>query len=146
MSRSPYTAMSRSPYTKVFDAENRLVHVTANGETTEFIHDGDGNRVKKIDGDGATAYVGGYYEELVPTSAQIVLQPGPEEGMDTYVGQSNPDNSCGSAPLSPSLPLPSSPVVVTAPCHLLSCRSFNVTAHPEAITASEARPILFGRN
>jgi RHS repeat-associated protein len=49
-------------YIQEFDAENRLVRVTANGETSEFIYDGDGNRVRKIDGDGATAYVGGYYE------------------------------------------------------------------------------------
>ncbi|MDY7078847.1 MAG: LamG-like jellyroll fold domain-containing protein [Chloroflexota bacterium] len=49
-------------YTQDFDAENRLVRVTADSETTEFIYDGDGQRVKKIDGSGTTAYVGGHYD------------------------------------------------------------------------------------
>jgi hypothetical protein len=37
-------------------------------------------------------------------------------------------------------------VVVMAPFYLSSCRSFNVTDHPEATTESEGRPILFGRD
>ena len=32
------------------------------------------------------------------------------------------------------------------PCYLLFYRSFNVTAHPETITGSEGRSILFGRD
>jgi len=39
-------------YTQVFDAENRLVSVTANSQTTQFVYDGDGNLVKKIKPDG----------------------------------------------------------------------------------------------
>jgi hypothetical protein len=30
-------------YTQVFDAENRLISVTVNGQTTQFVYDGNGN-------------------------------------------------------------------------------------------------------
>jgi RHS repeat-associated protein len=50
-------------YTQVFDVENRLISVTVNGQTTQFIYDSDGNLVKKIKPDGSkTLYVGGIYE------------------------------------------------------------------------------------
>jgi hypothetical protein len=63
-----------------------------------------------------------------------------------WVLSTNNAPPAGGAPLSSSLSLPSSPVVVTAPCYLLSCRSFNVTAHPEPITSSEDLSVLFGRD
>jgi YD repeat-containing protein len=53
------------------DAENRLVSVTVNSQTTQFVYDGDGNLVKKIEPDGVCtiypstelrASVGGVYE------------------------------------------------------------------------------------
>jgi YD repeat-containing protein len=50
-------------YTQVFDVENRLISVTVNGQTTQFVYDSDGNLVKKIKPDGSkTLYVGGIYE------------------------------------------------------------------------------------
>jgi RHS repeat-associated protein len=50
-------------YTQVFDAENRLISVTVNSQTTQFVYDGDGNLIKKIKPDGSkTLYVGGVYE------------------------------------------------------------------------------------
>jgi RHS repeat-associated protein len=50
-------------YTQTFDAENRLISITAAGATTQFIYDGDGNLVKKVNSDGSrTLYVGGIYE------------------------------------------------------------------------------------
>jgi YD repeat-containing protein len=58
-------------YTQTFDAENRLVSVTVNSQTTQFVYDGDGNLAKKIEPDGVcTIYpstglragVGGVYE------------------------------------------------------------------------------------
>ena len=50
-------------YNQTFDAENRLISVTVNGQTTQFIYNGDGNLVKKIEPDGSkTLYVGGIYE------------------------------------------------------------------------------------
>jgi RHS repeat-associated protein len=50
-------------YTQTFDAENRLISVTVNSQTTQFIYDGDGNLVKKVKPDGSkTIYVGGVYE------------------------------------------------------------------------------------
>jgi YD repeat-containing protein len=50
-------------YNQTFDAENRLISVTVSGQTTQFIYDGDGNLVKKINPNGSkTLYVGGIYE------------------------------------------------------------------------------------
>ena len=50
-------------YTQAFDVENRLVSVTANGQTTQFVYNGDGNMVKKINPDGSkTIYIGSVYE------------------------------------------------------------------------------------
>src|SRR5687767_4813362 len=50
-------------YAQAFDAENRLISVKVSEQTTQFIYDGDGNLVKKINPDGSkTLYVGGVYE------------------------------------------------------------------------------------
>ncbi len=50
-------------YTQTFDAENRLISVTVNGQTTQFVYDGYGNLVKKIKPDGSrTIYIGNVYE------------------------------------------------------------------------------------
>jgi RHS repeat-associated protein len=50
-------------YTQAWDIENRLASVTVNGQTTQFIYDGDGNLVKKIKPDGSkTLYAGGIFE------------------------------------------------------------------------------------
>jgi RHS repeat-associated protein len=48
-------------YYQSFDAENRLTTVSGAASAT-FVYDGDGNRAKKIDGNGTTVYVGGHYE------------------------------------------------------------------------------------
>jgi len=50
----------RITYTQQWDVENRLTVVTntVSGEVTQFVYDGDGARVKKVDGSGATVYVG----------------------------------------------------------------------------------------
>jgi len=50
-------------YNQTFDAENRLISVAVGGQTTQFIYDGDGNLVKKVNPDNSkTIYVGGVYE------------------------------------------------------------------------------------
>jgi RHS repeat-associated protein len=49
-------------YAQTFTAENKLHSVTVDGQTTTFVYDGDGNRVKRITPEGATYYIGGYYE------------------------------------------------------------------------------------
>jgi RHS repeat-associated protein/uncharacterized repeat protein (TIGR01451 family) len=51
-------------YTQTFDAENRLISVTANSQTTQFLYNGDGTLVKKTKPDGSkTIYAaGGVYE------------------------------------------------------------------------------------
>ncbi|NLH99138.1 MAG: hypothetical protein GX446_06555, partial [Chthonomonadales bacterium] len=53
------------------DAENRLnvVTDTVTGQVTRFVYDGDGNRVLRVDGNGTTVYVGGYFEQNVTTGA-----------------------------------------------------------------------------
>jgi RHS repeat-associated protein len=48
--------------------ENRLTSVTVNGQTT-FVYDGDGRRVKKVQGGQTTAYAGSHYEYNVSTGA-----------------------------------------------------------------------------
>ena len=49
-------------YTQTFDAENRLISVAVGGQTTQFIYDGDGNVVKKINPNNSkTLYVRGIY-------------------------------------------------------------------------------------
>ncbi len=59
-------ATGQPTYSQAFDAENRLQSVTVNGQTTTFVYDGDGARVKKVAPDGITIYVGNYYEVLIP--------------------------------------------------------------------------------
>jgi RHS repeat-associated protein len=50
-------------YTQTFNAENQLISVTVSGQTTQFIYDGDGNLIKKINPDNSrTIYVGSVYE------------------------------------------------------------------------------------
>lgn len=51
-------------YTQTYNIENQLVSVTVNGQTTQFLYDGDGNLVKKTKPDGnKTIYAaGGVYE------------------------------------------------------------------------------------
>jgi len=45
------------------EGENRLASVTVGEQTTQFIYDGDGNLVKKINHDESrTIYIGGLYE------------------------------------------------------------------------------------
>lgn len=59
---------------RTWDAENRLASITKDGVTTDFVYDGDGNRVKRIirgSPDVTTLYVNGYYEktgDVVTTS------------------------------------------------------------------------------
>ncbi len=61
-------------YTQVFDAENRLVSVTVNNETTQFVYDGDGNLVKQIQPDGiCTIYIGGVYEVEKATCGSLTV-------------------------------------------------------------------------
>jgi YD repeat-containing protein len=54
-------------YTQGWDAENRLISVTAGGTTTQLVYDGDGNLVKKVAGAVMTVYVGAYFEKNLST-------------------------------------------------------------------------------
>jgi len=50
---------------RTWDVENRLTSITVNGITTDFVYDGDGNRVMKTvrgDPDVTTLYINRYYE------------------------------------------------------------------------------------
>ncbi len=57
-------------YNQTWDEENRLSSVTAvagaSGQTTLFLYDADGKRVKKVDLNGTTAYVGAHFEAYIP--------------------------------------------------------------------------------
>ncbi len=54
-------------YTQTWDKENRLKMVTVNGQTTTFDYDGDGKRVKKVQGGQTTVYIGNHYEKNLST-------------------------------------------------------------------------------
>jgi YD repeat-containing protein len=41
---------------------------TADGQATQFVYDGDGNRVKKVSPSGTVAYVGSHYEAMAQNS------------------------------------------------------------------------------
>jgi RHS repeat-associated protein len=61
-------------YTQTFNAENRMVSVTVDNQTTEFVYDGDGNMVKQVNADGSkTLFVSGSYQE-VRTSANVLTE------------------------------------------------------------------------
>jgi YD repeat-containing protein len=66
-------------YTQEFDAENRLVKVTATGnQITRFSYDGDGTLVKRVDPDGSSiSYFLGMFEVRKDAS-------GTETGTTTY--------------------------------------------------------------
>jgi YD repeat-containing protein len=58
--------------------KNRLISITANSQTTQFIYNGDGNMVKKINPDGSsTTYIGAVYEEDKDTEGTVT-------GITTY--------------------------------------------------------------
>jgi len=51
-----------------YDAENRLVQVQTSAATSTFTYDGGGNRVKGVEGNVTTAYLGEYYEYSTQTT------------------------------------------------------------------------------
>jgi RHS repeat-associated protein len=53
--------------TITYDVENRPVSITDGVNTTTFVYDGDGNRIKKIEGGHTTVYIGKYYEKNIST-------------------------------------------------------------------------------
>ena len=53
---------------QTWDAENRLQTVTVNGQTT-YTYDGDGHRVKKLQGGQTTVYIGNTHESAAPTGS-----------------------------------------------------------------------------
>jgi len=63
-------------YSQVWDYENRLVSVTANGQTTTFTYDGDGALVKKVVGGVTTVYVGNHYEQVVNGGETVIGELG----------------------------------------------------------------------
>ena len=57
-------------YYLTYDAENRLTRVKRYGSVVAtFVYDGDGNRVKKVEGDAVTVYVGEHYEVFYPAGS-----------------------------------------------------------------------------
>jgi RHS repeat-associated protein len=75
-------------YTQTFNAENRLVSVTVNSQTTQFIYDGDGNLVKKVKPDGSkTLYIGGVYEVDKTSGGETRLTTGSMFTDKLFTGQ-----------------------------------------------------------
>jgi RHS repeat-associated protein len=68
-------------YAQTFTAENKLHSVTVDGQTTTFVYDGDGNRVKRITPEGTTYYVGGYYEVFYPAGGGMAGVGGARPGL-----------------------------------------------------------------
>ena len=60
-------------YTFAYDAENRLMTGAKNGVTlASYTYDGDGKRVKVVEGDNTTYYIGDYYEwRTGPTTTAV---------------------------------------------------------------------------
>jgi RHS repeat-associated protein len=56
-------AISSLIQTLSWDAENRLIGVSENGETTAYVYDGESKRVKQTVGSVTTTYVNQYYEK-----------------------------------------------------------------------------------
>jgi RHS repeat-associated protein/uncharacterized repeat protein (TIGR01451 family) len=54
-------------YGQTWDYDNRLATVTANGQMTTFVYDGNGILVKKVTGGQTTVYAGPHYERNVTT-------------------------------------------------------------------------------
>jgi hypothetical protein len=64
------TSTNATTYTQVWNADNKLSEVK-NGSTTlaQFFYDADGARVKKVEGNTTTIYVGEHYEKNISTGA-----------------------------------------------------------------------------
>ena len=62
-------------YTQTFDAENRLISMTMNSQTTSFQYNGDGTLVKKTNPSGTkTIYAAGGVYEVDKTSGGTVTR------------------------------------------------------------------------
>jgi YD repeat-containing protein len=70
--RVELSGTQRITYTQAWDAENRLIAVTNTTtlSATRFYYDGDGKRVKKVEGGQTTIYIGSYFEKNI--SANIL--------------------------------------------------------------------------
>jgi uncharacterized protein RhaS with RHS repeats len=64
------TSTNATTYTQVWNADNKLSEVK-NSSTTlaQFFYDADGARVKKVEGNTTTIYVGEHYEKNISTGA-----------------------------------------------------------------------------
>jgi RHS repeat-associated protein len=74
-----------------YDAENHLIGVSG-AATATFVYDGDGRRVKSIESDGTTVYIGNYWEMFTPASpGSVNLALGkPASQSSTYTNTYNP--------------------------------------------------------
>ena len=75
-------------YSQVWDAENRLISVTAGAQTTSFTYDGNGALVKKVASGQTTVYVGNYYEKQGSAVTKYYYFNGQRVAMKTSSGVS----------------------------------------------------------
>jgi RHS repeat-associated protein len=59
---------TRGSQTLTWDYDNRPVSITDGGNTSTFVYDGNGNRVKKTEGGETILYINKYYEKNLITS------------------------------------------------------------------------------
>jgi|WetSurMetagenome_2_1015567.scaffolds.fasta_scaffold703209_2 YD repeat-containing protein len=60
--------ITRGNQALAWDIENRLLSVSDNGTTAQYVYDGNGVRVKKTEGGETVVYVNQYYEVNTTTS------------------------------------------------------------------------------
>ncbi len=64
---------TRGAQTIVWDLENMPVSITEGGNTTTFVYDGDGNRIKQMTSTDTILYVNKYYEKNL-TTAEVITR------------------------------------------------------------------------
>ncbi len=109
---------SQVTYSQLWDAENRLVSVTSNGQTTQFVYDGDGNRVLQLRPDSSkTAYIGGLME--IDIAAPATPTPTPTAtptATPTNTPTATPTSTPTATPTNTPTPTPtSSPTATSTP-------------------------------
>ncbi|MBI3942399.1 MAG: hypothetical protein HY326_05245 [Chloroflexi bacterium] len=74
--------------TLAYDAENHLITVNNNGVRSTYTYDGDGQRVKKVEGDTTTSYIGNYFEWSTRSPNQTRVNVYDEEDPSSFGGKS----------------------------------------------------------
>ncbi len=78
--------LGATEYALTYDEDNQLVGM--DGDTVaKYVYDGDGKRVKAVESDGVTVYVGNALEVFTPATAVPTPQPTPTPTALSFAGQ-----------------------------------------------------------